>query len=102
MKTRYTILIDFNKNIVLVFQPTGGPYTLKRWIQYECNTTFDVTITGLTFSSNRAHHLMIFVHIYSPDIFLTFFFFFLREREREREKRKRGEKERGERELCNV
>ena len=100
MKTRYTILIDFNKNIVLVFQPTGGPYTLKRWIQYECNTTFDVTITGLTFSSNRAHHLMIFVHIYVPELFLTFFFFFLREGEREEKERR--ERERRERELCNV
>ena len=100
MKTRYTILIDFNKNIVLVFQPTGGPYTLKRWIQYECNTTFDVTITGLTFSSNRAHHLMIFVHIYSPDIFLTFFFFFLGGGERE--EKERGERERRGGEGCNV
>ena len=67
---------------------------MKRPLKREWNTTFDVMITGLMFSSNRAHHLVIFIysyklfihiyliHIYSRDFFFNIYFvlFFRRER----------------------
>ena len=62
---------------------------MKQPLKRECITTFDVTITGPRFSSNRVHHLLI-LRINIDEIFFS-------ERERESEK----ERER-ERELRNV
>ena len=53
MKTRHTILHYYNKN------NKNRPIYMKHPLKREWNTTFDVMITGLMFSSNRAHHLVI-------------------------------------------
>ena len=57
---------------------------MKHPLKQECNTTFDVTITGPRFSSNRVHHLLI-LRINIAEIFFS---------ERERERQRESERER--------
>ena len=65
----------------MIFHYPLAPYLKIN--EEKCNTTSDVKITGLTFSSNRAHHLMIKRIFMAVIFFQGIYCFIFKERERE-------------------
>ena len=61
--------MNFKKNVSVkssyMFSTCLRPVYMKFPLKRECNTTFDVTITGLTFSQNSAHYLVIQHRLYT-------------------------------------